>query len=85
MKNANVTTYNKDNMNEIISESKVPDMRSIAIARTPAYPLLLSLQRSQEKLASFEFFEQIQEISFSFVHGSSNCAFLFCFAIFKGF
>lgn len=40
--------------------------------RMPALPLLRSLQRSKGKLSSFEFFEQIQQIPFSFPRGSSN-------------
>jgi hypothetical protein len=77
LKDVNATNYNDWNMNQLLanasSEIVVPEIESRTIfERTPALPLLLSLQKSTGKLSSFEFFEQIQQFPFSFPHGSSN-------------
>lgn len=74
MRDLNVTTFNNGDINQLISTAslKIPEPRSAAVTRRPAYPLLMALQKSTEKLTNFEFFEQIQQIPFSFPHGSSK-------------
>lgn len=64
-------------MNQLIANASagidIPEIEpKILHERIPTLPLLLSLQNSKGKLSSFEFFEQIQQISFSFPHGSSK-------------
>jgi hypothetical protein len=77
LKDVNVTNYNDQNLNQLLANASteivVPEIEPKTIfERTPALPLLLSLQNSAGKLSSFEFFEQIQQFPFSFTRGSSN-------------
>lgn len=76
LKAVNITDYNEANMNQLIADAStgiaIPDIEpKILDERMPALPLLRSLQRSKGKLSSFEFFEQIQQIPFSFPRGSN--------------
>ncbi|KAI9561312.1 hypothetical protein GHT06_012268 [Daphnia sinensis] len=72
----NITDYNEASLNQLIANASariaIPEIEpKILHERTPAIPLLRSLRRSKGKLSSFEFFEQIQQIPFSFPHGSN--------------
>lgn len=73
MKDINITKYDGVDMNQLLAvagtEIPIPETRELD--RTPALPILLTLQNATGKSANFEYFEQIQQIPFYFLHGSS--------------
>ncbi|XP_057372863.1 uncharacterized protein LOC130693696 [Daphnia carinata] len=76
LKSVNITDYNEASFDQLIANVSaritIPEIQpKILPERISALPLLRSLQRSKGKLSSFEFFERIQQIPFSFPRGSN--------------
>lgn len=74
MKQLDVGNYNGKNLSQLLSV--VSANVTVDPTETKARSLLTTLQKSTAELADFEYFEQIQHVSFSFPHGSSKLTFL---------